>query len=252
MDKSLEDFAKLQGGKIEDSFKLANSYYGKRAQVFNDPKIQRLIQKDPGMLYDVIAQPGTVKEINVLKTALGPNKFEPVKRAVMEKILQTEGVDAFSPAKFGTSLKKFTPENLESVFGPEKVQEINKFWKVAEAVVKTEKRVGNPSGTAQNLITPSFYGTVGALALHNPVGAGAVYFGPPVLAKLYTSERGMKFLTEGIKTPVGSPKAAELLAKLSAIMNDENEEMKMGEVERQLILKRAISQGKTTGQDPSK
>jgi hypothetical protein len=240
MDKSLEDFAKLQGGKIEESFQLANSYYAKRAQTFSDPKIQRMIQKDPGLLYDVIAQPGTVKEINTLRTALGPNKFSPVQRAVMEKILATDGVDAFSPEKFGTSLKKFTPENLEAVFGKGKVDEINKFWKVTSAIVKNEKMVGNPAGTAQNVITPGYYGGVYALTMSNPIAGGTAFFGPPAMAKLYTSKAGMRFLTEAVKTPVGSPRASQIIAKISAILA-EDDEPEMNEVQRDNVLKKLAS-----------
>lgn len=222
MDKSLEDFAKLQGGKIEDSFNLANSYYAKRAQTFNDPKIQRLIEKDPGKIYDIIAQPGTVKEIETLKKALGPNRFNPVKRAVMEKILATDGVDVFSPEKFGTSLGKFTPENIEAVFGKEKVQDIQKFWKVANAVVKNEKRVGNPSGTAQNVVSFLYTGgTVSSFMVGDPLTGSVVALTPPLLAKFYNSPGGMKLLTEAVQTPLGSPRASQLSARISALGTSE-------------------------------
>jgi len=240
MDKSLSDFAQLQGGKIQESFSLANGYYAKGAQIFNDPKVQRMIQKDPGMLYDMIAQPGTVKDINTLKAALGVNRFEPVKRAVMEKILTTDGTEAFSPQKFGTSLGKFTPENIEAVFGASKVKEIQDFWKVADAIVKNEKRVGNPSGTAQQTISVLYGGSIGALAFHNPAAAGAVVLGPPALAKLYTSQAGLKFLTEAIQTPANSPNAAQLASKISAILSEEKARRDMSPIERDLILKKAI------------
>jgi hypothetical protein len=240
MDKSLEDFSKQQGGKVEDAFNLANSYYGKRAQVFNDPKIQRLIQKDPGQLYDILAQPGTVKEITTLKSALGPNKFDPVKRAVMEKILTSDGVDAFSPQKFGTSLGKFEPENLEAVFGKEKVAEINKFHKVAKAVAENEKRVGNPSGTAQNLVSTSYISGAIALSAHNPIVGGASIIAPPALAKLYTSESGLKFLTEAMKTPVGSPRASQLFSRLSSVVAGGKAKENLSDLEKQTILKNAV------------
>jgi len=240
MDKSLGDFARLQGGQVQQTFELANGFYGKGARIFNDPKIQRIIQKDPGLVYDMIAQPGTVQEINGLKSALGVNRFQPVQRAVMERILKTDGIDAFSPDKFGTSLAKFTPENLEAVFGKQKVTEIQKFWKVAESVSKMEKRVGNPSGTAPQVVTFSYGAGVGSLFMHNPLAGGAVAITPPVLAKLYTSNWGTKFLTEAIQTPLTSPKANELIAKLSGIVSESKDRKDMTPTERDLILKKAI------------
>jgi hypothetical protein len=257
MDKSLGDFAKMQGGDVDRTFKMANDFYAKGAKVFNDPKIQRMIQKDPGLVYDMVAQPGTVNEINTLRNALGESRFAPVKRAVMEKVLASDGVDAFSPAKFGTSLGKFTPENLEAVFGKPKVKEIQNFWKVADAVVKNEKRVGNPSGTAQNLITTGYSGGVMSLMYIDPVTASATLIGPAAMAKLYTSKSGMNFLTQAAKTPVGSPKSSQLAAKLSAAISADDDEpenfdlkgrIDRRELEKELTIEKKLRE--LNAQDP--
>lgn len=220
MDQSLDDFSKNQGGDIQKTFELANGYYSKGAQIFNDRRIQRMIEKDPGSLYDMIAQPGTVNEVETLKKALGKNRFEPVKRAIMEKILANDGADVFSAQKFVTSKSKFEPETLQAVFGKDKFDEIQKFWKVADSIATNERRVGNPSGTAKNLLSPAYISGIGYLLFHNPILGAASLITPKALAKLYTSESGMKLLTEAIQTPIGSPKASQLIARLSEVSND--------------------------------
>jgi hypothetical protein len=129
---------------------------------------------------------------------------------------------------------------LEAIFGKGKVDEINKFWKVTNAIVKNEKMVGNPAGTAQNVITPGYYGGVYALTMSNPIAGGTAFFGPPAMAKLYTSKAGMRFLTEAVKTPVGSPRASQIIAKISAILA-EDDEPEMNEVQRDNVLKKLAS-----------
>jgi hypothetical protein len=96
--------------------------------------------------------------------------------------------------------------------------------------------VGNPAGTAQNVITPIYYGSAGSLFVSNPMGSAAFLIGPPVLAKFYTSKTGLKFLTEAVKTPVGSPNASQIFSKLSAILSSDEEAPK-SDLERQAILK---------------
>jgi hypothetical protein len=68
------------------------------------------------------------------------------------------------------------------------------------------------------------------------MGSAAFLIGPPVLAKFYTSKTGLKFLTEAVKTPVGSPNASQIFSKLSAILSSDEEAPK-SDLERQAILK---------------
>lgn len=217
MDKALENFAQKGGQETRNAFHVANSFYKDGAQVFFDPKIQRIIKAQPESVYGLIVKPNAVTDINVLKKALGEEGFKPVQRGFMEKVLAQEGPEAFSAAKFGTASSKFEPETLKAVFGSEKLKEIQELSKVAEAITKNERRVGNTSGTAQNTITFGYVGGTGALILSNPIGAAATVLTPPAMAKLYTSKMGTKLLTEAIQTPLNDPRSRELNAKLSAI-----------------------------------
>lgn len=237
MDQELESFANKAGGDVKKSFDVANGYYQKGAQIFYDPKIKRIIQSNPESVYGLIVKPNAVTDINTLKNALGQESFKPVQRAFMEKLLSTEGADAFSPAKFSTSANKFEPETLNAVFGAEKVKEIQDFWKVSQRIFQTERRVGNPSGTAQNLITPGFWGGLAVLATHNPGLAASAVITPPMLAKIYTSKTGMKLLTEAVQTPANSPKAAQLLNRLSGILQETPPTPEMRKTEDSLRLR---------------
>jgi hypothetical protein len=246
MDKELETFANKSGGSVKQAFDVANRYYQEGAQVFHDPKIKRIIESNPESVYGLLVKPNAVTDINTLRKALGEENFKPVQRAFMEKVLATDGVDVFSPAKFSTSAGKFEPETLNAVFGAQKVKEIQDFWTLAQRITQVEKRVGNPSGTAQNIITPAYWSGTAALMLHNPVAGGTMLLSPPALAKLYTSPLGMKFLTEAVQTASNSPRAVFLANRITGILSSKDSDTKLPpdlqRIERDIRMKNALKQ----------
>lgn len=186
--------------------------------------IVRSLNKQPEKVVDLIIRPENTKNIVLSKAVLGEKGWHDVKAKFIEKLFTVnkaipgQEAELLSPAKFTTNLFKYGDKTLSKVFDADELKAIKEIGQLSKYAQTADRLAGNPSGTAQNLITWS----QGALLLANPIAGTSSLLTPPALAKLYLSPAGRKYLTEGFKLPANSQKAAEITAKILAISGTTN------------------------------
>lgn len=121
-----------------------------------------------------------------------------------------EGIKPNESAPFPTTMLKhlnaYPAEVQQQLFSRD---EIKDFYNLAHIVDRTKSTVAlaeNPSGTAQNLVTF----TTGGAVLKHPITMAPTVMTTQMIAKLYESKLGRKFLLEGLVTPIDSPKSVYL------------------------------------------
>ena len=213
LEKDLEGYSKSQNPAFKDAFDLARGSYREFKEAFDNKTIRRLINTNPERIVDGLIRPGNVTEINVLRTAAGPEGMTILKQKLAEKILGEAGGD-LSPTALNRGLAKYGKETLQAVFNPQELKELAELGKVGSALKTAEKLAGNPSGTGRTVIYASNMG----LAMASPVAGAGMFLGPLPAAKLYMSDAGRKLLTDGFNVVANTPEGVKLAGKIAAYL----------------------------------
>ena len=178
------------------------------------PAIQKIAKSQPEAVALMLLKPGANLDISKVQAALSSPEGRQIWKKVQERSVQKtmEDVlklnnDVFSPEAFLTAIDK-NREPLERMLGRSQLAEIESMSRVAKMMTDPNRMAGNPSGTAQLLITAGA-GAAGTFALFNPATAAKVLIPSWVAAKMLTSPLGRRYLTKGFST-----KAADNVAAL--------------------------------------
>lgn len=117
------------------------------------------------------------------------------------------------PTKMLNSLNAYPADVQTQLFSKSEIKDFYDLAKIVERTQGTVKLAENPSGTAQNLVT---FATGGAVLKH-PITMAPTIVGTSMLAKLYLSKTGRKFLLEGLTTPVTSSRAAYVTSQILGV-----------------------------------
>jgi hypothetical protein len=204
----------------------ANANYTQYKQMFNDPYITGLLKSDPEDFINHAIKPNDIANISMLKQAIGPNNFLPIKQNFLANMLvDKEG--NISPSGFVNKVNKFGMPTLSTVFDPDELTEITNAQRIFSAMGAAEKATGNPSGTAGVLMAkqailgaPSdalltlLGGKVGfAVAMAKDVAKNYVF--PQLLAKAYLSEPVRNLMINGMVAPDSAMAALGVMGKAS-------------------------------------
>ncbi|MBW2003102.1 MAG: hypothetical protein JRI72_00595 [Deltaproteobacteria bacterium] len=158
------------------------------------------------------------KNIQTIKKAIKKKEFEALGENLMEKLMQlNQDTGAVRPKSFAKMVDKYSERVLSAFFPKKKVAELKTLGRIAHRIEGAEQVAGNPSGTGQTLIAWGIF----RMIMSRPALGAVISFTPKQLAKIYKSNFGMKWLTEGFKVPANSKRGMELATKLSAIVYEE-------------------------------
>lgn len=211
-----EDFQRnsaAMGGAVEEAHTAASAFYRTGAETFNHKTIQRITNSNPELIVDLVFKPGRVTEINAVKAAVGETGFAPLQQKFTERLLGEAGSD-LRPSVFTKNLDKFGEETLRAAYSPEQLSGMRNLADISDRLLAAEKLAGNASGTGRTVVSLA----TGGLLVHEPLTGAAVLLGPAPLAKLYLSDLGRKYLTQGFKTSIGADVADGLASKILAYL----------------------------------
>ncbi|MDD5722704.1 MAG: hypothetical protein PHY29_03065 [Syntrophales bacterium] len=150
-----------------------------------------------------------------------------------DNILKESTHGLYQPISAATQIAKMDQPTMKAIFSKDELQFIDRMFQVSKSAETVEKLSGNPSGTAQAVITFEAgrmilsgiaEGAIG-LATGNVAKVGkagakiaGITLAPQLVAKLYLSPVGRKFILQGLKLPPGTPQATALVTKLVALM----------------------------------
>jgi hypothetical protein len=159
-----------------------------------------------------------LKNIQIIKQAIGKNEFEVLGEKLFDKLISlNQTSDMVRPQTFAKMVDKYGDRVLKQFYPPEKVAELQKLAKLGHKIQSAEVIAGNPSGTGQTLIA---WG-ITRMIMIRPIQGAIVAITPKQLGRLYASKFGLKWLTYGFKVPASSKAGVEIGSKILAIMNEQ-------------------------------
>ncbi len=214
LEEDVAKFGEANGGKVNDAIQLARSYYGGFKGRFSSDAIKQIVDKNPEDIAGFVLRPNNLTEIAALKKAAGPESFREVKRAFMDKLLTAGKGGEFSPQAMDTMLSKYGDSTLKEIFSGPELKGLNDFRQIAKTMGTAEKMSGNPSGTAQNIVTMA----TGGLMVRHPVTGITVAIAPAALSRIMVSDAAREAVINGLKIPATSPGAAQKAGQIIGLL----------------------------------
>jgi hypothetical protein len=191
--------------------------------------LRTLAQSYPDTVVDsIIGAPETklqsntlLKNIGMLKAAVDKPTIQKLSVKLADKLFQlNQTKDYVSPLAFSRMVNKYSERVLKQFFPADKVAQLQRLARVAANITSAERMAGNPSGTGQTIITWS----TARMMINQPTMGLATLITPKYLGKLYLSDFGLRWLTEGFTTPAIGAKGMELATKIALITGMQEEQ----------------------------
>lgn len=217
LDLDVAAFAEKSGGEVAKAWKKANAFHGAIKQLAEDSNIKSILAKSqPEKIVDALISSKSTTQMRLLRKAMPESAYQNVQGALVARLFEG-GPNQSAANALNTNLAKYGEDFLEAAITKPKLDRLKEFAEVVSATKGAEKLAGNPSGTAQNLISVGY----GAFLITNPVKGAVTVVAPPVLAKIYLSDFGKKLITEGVKISPQSARAGGIASALLALSKKE-------------------------------
>lgn len=203
----------------------------------SDPVLRDILRVRPEQVFDTIIRRGTkptrerveaenLKRLGSVLPIIGESGKKRLAAKALERIFAENKHGVLSPNDILTMQQAYGEKTLEALFPKKALQEIVGIGKLSNELVRAGQRAANPSGTAASLITflTPLQFIREALSL-DVAGAAKTAFGavgaPTVMAKVYLSPAGRKWLTVGLRLPKDSPERIKAMGQLATIIGAE-------------------------------
>lgn len=211
----LEEAVKVIGPKAETAYEQARlvSRLGNE-QLFNE-SIRNVVKGAPEKIVGKLLQRNNSTAIDAVRQASGPAAFEEVQSAAMQRILQANSRSSrINWDQVVTRLDNLGDDTLKAMFPGDHAAEVRRVATLMQNLKRT------PAGGIGKVgIQLTQWGAAAGLATGNlPPEAAVVLLTPPMLAKIFTSKIGLKYLTTGLTAPVGSQRAITAGTQLLAFL----------------------------------
>ncbi len=196
-----------------------------------DPLFKTIARRDPGQVFGTIIKRGSprvlsavdasnIQRINKLEAEgiLDEVGLERLKARYLEELFTFNKQDRLPPQSVVRNITEFGSRTKERLLNVDEIADLEIINRIAKAARGAERLAGNPSGTAQNIMSFSSAGMI----LRHPIKNGfGLILVPQVAASVYLSPAGRKLLVEGFTTPRGTIRAAEIFTRLAAIVGSD-------------------------------
>ena len=223
--------------KIAKKIDNANAYYRSGLEVMNSSigKTIEAYRENPSKIVDALVKKSTsIEDISRISELLGENALPPIRRAVMEDIIETGRKAGGAEGEFKTAglvsgMNKYG-DKMNYIFTPEQVRMI----KDLDETIKAVNRTAAGKGLADSVAIATISGKVAAFStmmLTNPIAALAMLVGDGVASRFIASEIGQKILMTGelsekipkLNGKIDMLKATQMMRQVDRV-NDEIEQ----------------------------
>ena len=206
---------------VNDLFETARYLSGEGGvNVTGNKFIRDMVRRDPEKVLNHILSfqtaetgaAGASREFRIreLKYMVGDEGWRDVQELYLADVLKKNKYGIVSPATLSTTLFKQGDGVVREILGKEKADALLNLGKVAQTQQLASKLAENRSGTGQALITYQS----GMMILHDPVHGGILAILPDMAAKLYLSDFGRRWLTEGFRVSSTSKEAVTIFNRI--------------------------------------
>lgn len=209
--------AERAGPDIFGQYQKANRFHAAGSKRFRNKIIQRLLKKNPEDIANRLFQRGDVTDIRMVRKIVGQKDWGKVQGQFFRQMVE-RSLDNGVPngQRILNNMERMTEPTLKEIFPFELDKAKLKKFRTAANIIKTSES-RQAEGTGRMLIQLTQGGAlVNVVAGSRGKGASMlVLFGPPGLARLMTSDLGIKWLGMGFR-PAGGMK--ELLATTGQVV----------------------------------
>ncbi len=182
--------------------------------VIDDYLLRVLKFSDSKTIFNTVFRPNSYENVVKIKGLINKDTIKDAKRLLTENILELNEFGVYRPFKATKNISKFDERTLNAIYNKEELEFLKEIISLSKKSFGSERLAGNPSGTAQSIITFQ----AGRAILKNPVTGLSYFLLPQAMAKIYLSPLARKYFTEGFKLPGNLPRSMENLTKLLSIL----------------------------------
>lgn len=217
-DSAADALTQLDDPAAADLLKRVNATYGREIKKFDDALVKRITRDTrfagaipPEQVVDVVFKRGTPSSIKRVMPLLKKPAQDEVRQLAMQDILkhatrQTEDplVSVFDGQSLQTALDGYGRETLDAMFGKQLADDLYRFSRVTKFV--TQNQMGKGGQLAAQAIALRPLENLGRLVQINLIG------------KFMNSDKGIQWLTEGLRAP-GTRAGAAALSRAAIMIN---------------------------------
>jgi hypothetical protein len=212
---------------VANAIKAANKHWKDGAEIFNNQLIRKLIVKgkpDPELITDYFFKPFAIDNVKLIRSALG-GANSPAWKQTQQLFVRSVFRKSIAPATgeiSGNTAKVFlanmgnnTVDEILSPIGAKALRELVDDIAIVQ---------GKTGATGSLFIQMKQAGAITQMAglmvgaAGSPGTAAAFIFGPIAMAKAFTHPLGQKWLTTGLRHPLGSIEATRAAGQLMHLL----------------------------------
>ncbi len=217
VDESMADTARQAGGEVFEAWRQANAGFRQGAEVFNSRLIRKVASSQPEAVLEAILKPNRPGSVRMAKKAIGNAKvWEGIQREYLEDLMTRKAIDRSTDQLKGqrmlTELSRFG-DSARELIGERNLKELQRFARILRV---TQEQTGKGAGGV-GIRAAAELGGLSLVLAGDPRGA-ALALAPTGVAYLFSNPTAVRWLTEGIKAPVGSQQAARAFIQVSQII----------------------------------
>lgn len=209
----------------------------------SNPAIKFLARQSPEKVFDsLLSRSATVhtaekvdavnyKRLQEIIPLVGEEGKRRIAQKAMERMLTLNKEGFLTPQVMANAESMYGKRTIGILFPPKVVKELEEIAFLAKSMANSQRVAQNASGTAQGIATVGSMTTLMSTLVHAATTGNFAPFAMSTatiggfngLARLYLSPLGRKWLTEGLRVPVGSARAMQLGAQLAKLIQDYDE-----------------------------
>jgi hypothetical protein len=240
--QQMQKTARSHSKELERAWTIADRYVKHYKTQTGKKAIQslgRLAQETPEKVPGMIFRPHGNKTVQLFKNTLDDRAFKAVRTAWLYDMMQTYS-DLEGRVVGDRFIRRFNAmgeDTLRTMFGRTHLADIRKAIKLGQFV---QDPIGRGGGgmliqlTQAGFIVSAVVGVPGGEPIKR--GTAAVILGPLGAARIFTSPTGVKWLTEGFKTPTGTKQAVIIGTRLFRIARGLEERLPERKKSQSLML----------------
>lgn len=224
-----ETLQTILGARKYDEFRqLANSFHRTPGDI--EPLFGQIARTDEHKVLGTFLQKNASNDVEAVFRHLDEPAKQQARSAAVGKLIQ-DAIDPqtrqFSLQKFLSSTEHIDPATWKAFLGDKAADDMTSLIRVLNRI-QQETRIGaNPSQTAHGMMAWTQIGGAMALGTSTAMGKedvgsftakGLILLHPWMLAKLLTSDRGIKLLSQGLTIKPGTEAAMRLGSQIGALV----------------------------------
>lgn len=214
--------SKLSGEGLQ-AFRKANAFWKKGKEIFNNSFIKTIVNKDPELISKSIFRRGAIQPIKKIKRMVNERTWRRLRGTYLNDLIFKQGLDSsgqISGKRIDVALRNMEESTLKEIFNPNELKELRHFVNATKLI--QEKATGLGGGmliqlTQAGAIMAPIMAPDRALTM----GAAGILLGPAAMARIFTSDMGIKWLTQGLVTKATTKQGITLASRILALAGKE-------------------------------